>query len=145
MPGGTSPVQKRNSQLVDLLATDFVRRKESIPWTDYRLTSTMVGWSAFTTQSLWYMLDGGKLYSMVYLAGTSNSVNTSFTLPRAVSANWQPIENVILIADNGVWSYNGLLRITPGSATISVFTGVGGAAWTASGTKYVIAQFWYVI
>ena len=50
-------------------------------WVDISNTSTIVGWSSFTTKVLKYRRIGKSLYVKYSIAGTSNSTTTSFTVP----------------------------------------------------------------
>ena len=140
MPGGTSPVQRRNAQKIDLDATDFVRRKELGAWRDYGAVSTIIGWSAFTVKELYYLKASGLMFVMYRIAGTSNSVNTSFTLPSAIKAG-VTIEIPIAGADNGVYLTTRICLLTGGSNIVNFYSALGSAAWTASGTKAIGGQF----
>ena len=103
-------------------------------WVDYSATSTIVGWSSFTTKVLKYRIVGKQLFYQVYLSGTSNSLNLTFTLPNSCVniASSSPIR----ATNNGTASV-GLLEISTSSSTVNCYTSVAGAAWTASGTKTV--------
>jgi hypothetical protein len=103
-------------------------------WVDYSATSTIVGWSSTTVKIIRYRIIGKQLFYEVYLSGTSNNLNTTFTLPNScvniVSSS--PIR----ITNNGTNAV-GLFEISTSSSTVNCYTTVAGAAWTASGTKTV--------
>lgn len=114
-------------------------------WTDYGATSTIVGWTSFTSKVIRYK-SLGKLYYVAFdIAGTSNATNVTFTLP-ATSANTGASFDAALgfAVDNGTtFTTATRLDLAPNSATVSCFTNMSNGAWTNSGTKRVLGQFWY--
>lgn len=113
-------------------------------WTDYTATSTVVGWSSFTTKYIYYKKVGTSVYVMYDLVGTSNSTSTTFTLPYAAVS----LPGTVLwggyIQDNG-----GSDAITPGvltggTSTATIYKTAAFGAFTATGAKSAIGQFWYV-
>ena len=103
-------------------------------WTDYSSTSTIVGWSSTTVKIIRYRIIGKQLFFQAYISGTSNSVNTTFTLPN--SATNIASTGCIRTTNNGTAVF-GLFEISSGSSTVNCYTNVSGAAWTASGTKTI--------
>lgn len=103
-------------------------------WVDYSATSTIVGWSSFTVKQIRYRVIGKQLFYQVRLSGTSNNLNTTFTLPNSC-VNIIP-SSPIRITNNGTNAV-GLFEISIGSSTVICYTNVAGASWTASGTKSV--------
>jgi len=61
-------------------------------WVDYSATSTIVGWSSFTTKIIKYRVLGKQVFVYCVINGTSNSTTTSFTLPNNVIS-----ENLVTI------------------------------------------------
>ena len=106
-------------------------------WTDYAATSTIVGWSSFTTKVLQYRRVGSVVEVEFILAGTSDSTAVTFTVPVAAIARYFGV-TMIDTRDNGV------VLTTPGRCLIAASTGncacysnCASAAWTNSGTKLV--------
>lgn len=104
--------------------------------TDYSATSTITGWSSFTTKRLNIMNFGKGIVVEFFLSGTSNSTSVSFTVPNTI-IGFSSLS--IYREDNGVGS------TTPawaqqGTGAIVKFRKDSGAAdtdWTASGTKTI--------
>lgn len=106
-------------------------------WVDYSATSTVVGWSSTSSKIIRYRIVGKQLFFQAYIIGTSNNLNTTFTLPNA--AVGIPSTGCIKITNNGTSTF-GLFEISSGSSTVNCYTSVSGAAWTASGTKLIFFQ-----
>ena len=113
---------------------------EDVAWTNYGATSTVVGWSSTTQKVIYYKKVGKLVFVTFAISGTSDSASTSFTLPYAVS-NLVQIDLVIRAVDSGSYIY-GLMEIGA-SSVANFYTTLAGVAWTASGTKTIIGQFWY--
>jgi hypothetical protein len=119
-------------------------------WTDYAASSTIVGWSSFTSGRKWiyYKVIGKIVFVWFHLEGTSNSTSVSFTLP-FTSANlyntaWGGALNITY--DNGVTKTTpGHAQVTYNSNTVNCYVDMANGAWTASGTKIVAGQFFYQI
>jgi hypothetical protein len=110
-------------------------------WVDYSATSTIVGWSSFTTKVIKYRVIGKQVFVNFYIEGISNSTSTTFTLPN--TALYGSI-NYLRLANNGVISES-FFRIISSSSTVTFFTTVVSSTWTASGTKTILGQFFYEI
>lgn len=110
-------------------------------WTDYSATSTIVGWSSYTTKSIYYKDIGKTRFVTFNLFGTSNSTSISFTLPSA-SSNTVDIVFACRAYDNGVEGATGLASIAANASTVNCYRSAL-SAWTASGTKIVSGQFTY--
>ena len=104
-------------------------------WVDYASTSTIIGWSAYTTQHLYYKRVGDLLIVLFNFVGTSNSATTSFTLPYT-AANVQG-QGAIRCSDDGSAAALGRCLVTIGSSTVTSYFGLGTTGWTASGGKTV--------
>ena len=118
------------------------------PWIDFSEQSTIVGWSSFTRKTIRYKVAGNMVYVNVFLAGTSNSTSTTFTLP--ILPKSSVLFSFAYNADNSVYTINGFGNVIssnivtcyrPLSATNVVFINT----WTASGTKEIAGQFFYEI
>lgn len=111
-------------------------------WIDYSATSTIVGWSSFTTKVIKYRVIGKMVFVNFGLNGTSNSATTSFTLP-SNNVNATTLVNGMYAVNNGV-QVRGMSVTTLNSNTILLFQNES-ATWTASGLKYIYGQFFYEI
>jgi len=114
----------------------------TVAWTDYSGTSTIVGWSSYTTQKIFYKKVGKLVFVEFSLSGTSNSATTTFTLPFARHNNGYSLKVTIQITDNGAIA-TGLFELPSNSSTVTFYSTLGEAGWTASGTKGVIGEFCY--
>ena len=115
-------------------------------WVDYSVTSTVVGWSSFTTKIIRYRVIGKQVCVQYQLQGTSNSATTTFTLPNT-SINIEVNQNNITV-DNGVVSL-GLLQVpnNSNSCVLQKWTSINSVTptFTASGSKVAKGQFFYEI
>lgn len=115
-------------------------------WIDYSATSTIVGWSSFTTKIIRYRVIGKQVFVQYQLQGTSNSATTTFTLPNT-SINIEVNQNNLTV-DNGVVSL-GFLQIANNANIVSFskWTAINSntSTFTVSGTKMVKGQFFYEI
>ena len=91
MPGGTSPVQRRNAQKIDLDATDFWRRKDGRVWRYLSAPLTSVAWAgnarSTTAKTLIdlsavFSVPAGVKAVLVYLAArdSGSAANDCFVL-----------------------------------------------------------------
>ena len=104
-------------------------------WIDYSATSTIVGWSTFTTKLIKYRVIGKQVFVIANIRGTSNSTSTSFTIPfNSISTN----DNMGYGLNNG-GAVNCLIEISGGTNLIGCYANLAG--WTASGTKSIWVQF----
>lgn len=110
-------------------------------WTDYSATSTIVGWSSYTTKSIYYKDIGKTRFVTFMLYGTSNSTSASFTLPSA-SSNTVGTNVGIRVIDNSVEGAVGIIGLLANSSTVTCYKSLL-AAWTSSGDKLVSGQFFY--
>ena len=110
-------------------------------WVDYSTTSTIVGWTTFTQKTIRYLVVGKILTVQYYIAGTSNSATTSFTIPQTSTNITGMIWSNNNQSQNNAISYMGYANIPNASSTISFGYYPTGASitstWTASGTKYI--------
>lgn len=110
-------------------------------WVDYGALSTVTGWSSFTTKQIKYINIGQTVYWSCYIDGTSNSVNSIFTLPFTVATgmnNWVGVGRVI---DAGAGSSQaGMSKIVSGACRVFLRLGLTDGGWTASGRKAFFGQ-----
>jgi hypothetical protein len=112
-------------------------------WADYSATSTIVGWASFTTKSIFTKKIGKTVFISFYIAGTSNSTSTTFTVPYA-SATTNPsiFSTITQTQDNGIASV-GNCNLPNNSSTVTCLYGTTYTSWTNSGTKIVLGQLFY--
>lgn len=115
----------------------------NIAWYDYSATSTIVGWSSFTTKQIYVKKIGKSVLVMFRLVGTSNSTAISFTLPYSIANINLMLPTGFQLDNDVVLVHQGLINADTGSSLISIFKDVNFTAWTASGGKQVVGQFWY--
>jgi len=113
-----------------------------VDWTDYSATSTIVGWSSYTTKKIYYSKIGKTLFVLVDISGTSNSISTNITLPYTSINNGGVIAcaQPIVAADNGLGIY-GLSNMLTNNTQLRFYTSPIGGNWVASGTKTIRANF----
>ena len=117
----------------------------AVPWTPYHDTSTIVGWTSYTTKEIYYTKIFGKLVFVNFsLRGTSDDTTISFTLPFAKEGDSSAlIFKPGRARDNSGW-LNGTAIGQISGADAAFFTDEGFATWTASNEKAVYGQFFYV-
>ncbi len=110
-------------------------------WTTW--TTTYSGFSADPTQTLLYNKVGRIVTvfaSIISGAGTSNATTFTMTLPYAAVAE---IRIPVHAVDNTSTTTVGRADTAASSTTLTLNSSIGGAAWTASGSKYVSFCFSY--
>lgn len=117
----------------------------SVVLTNYGATSTIVGWSAFTTKEIYYKKVGKLVFVNFLLEGTSNSTDVTFTLPYAPAAAPTAYYTLGTGQNNGSRLTNPTeIVLVAGVASVTVYKDTTEAAdWTASGDKTVAGQFFY--
>ena len=115
----------------------------SVAWTDYSATSTIVGWTSYTTKSIFYKKIGKLVFVQFVISGVSDDTVATFTLPYTQQGDVQ-LQRVIRVLDNGT-NAAGIAILPASSAIVTCYDTVGGSTWINSGNKYVIGQFWYEV
>lgn len=110
--------------------------------TDYSATSTIVGWSSFTTKEISTKKIGTNVFVQFRIAGTSNSAAATFTLPYTngpllSGGSCDGLDSTSTIVP-------AMVQIAASSATITAYPSILAGSWTASGTKVIYGQLWYV-
>lgn len=132
-------VLARVKQYTDVQFTDISGKFGA--WTDYSTTSTIVGWSAFTTKVLIYKKIDDMVFVHVHIDGTSNSTAVTFTLPLASLAAWNI--KCLHAMDNAQWrAVNGVVSLAVSNVATCSLDG-DATAWTNSGRKIIQGQFFY--
>lgn len=115
-------------------------------WIDYSSTSTVVGWSSFTTKIIKYRVIGKQMFVNFNLGGTSNSTTTTFTLPYISSSMSGGIVATGFNINNGITLTTGGRCVNlPNSALVSLGIDMAGNLFSASGTKQINSQFFIEI
>lgn len=102
---------------------------------------TPVGVSALTGPTCWYSLSGKRL-TVNYNTGASTSSGTTFTLsiPSGMVSN-SNAETLARVQNNsGILPGPGIAQINIGTSSFLCYTSPGGAAWAATGTKFINFQ-----
>lgn len=113
-------------------------------WVDYASTSTVTGWSSFTTKIILYKLSYKTIHVIFYIGGTSNASTATFTLPTASSSNCY-VSLTYIAVNNGTSVSGCRYELPSSSSTVTCDPTNGGGSWTSSGTKVVRGEFFYKI
>ena len=110
---------------------------------DYASSSTIVGWSGFTSSRkiLWITVVGKLMNVSWHIEGTSNSATTSFTVPHAiVSFGVVPFSaSSIYGYTNSTGELGGMARIDGGGTVVTIIRPSG--SWATSGDKITAGSF----
>ena len=118
----------------------------AVPWTNYGGTSTVVGWSSFTTKTILYKKNVKTVFVQFAIQGTSDATTVSFTLPYDVDVlgSGQVFQCLVYGIDNGTpQTLPARLDIPSSGKIFNVYKTLGAAAWTGSSTKGVRGEFHY--
>lgn len=109
-------------------------------WVDYSATSTIVGWSSFTTKSIQVLNVNNKyLIVHIYIDGVSNSPSASCTIPNNATSRTDFAG--VRCANNGSFATTpAVLYILSGSNNIVFNLNNSGTGFTASGNKILLCQ-----
>ena len=138
-----------SKELISKSVADTRAALGEVVWTDYAASSTIVGWSSFTSGRKWIYTHkiGTLVFVSFHLEGTSNDTVVTFTLPYASSnTSFQYIGGAALSLtyDNTLGKTPaGKAVLPPNSSTVTCYSDGYNGAWTASGTKIVTGTFWY--
>lgn len=116
-------------------------------WQDYSGTSTITGWTTYTTKKIYYKRLGKQIWVTFNIAGTSNATSVSFTLPYA-SDNVSLIYGgaMVTVQDNGTTKTTACAaKLAANASTVNCYTDMSTGSWTNSGTKQVAGTFVYEI
>jgi hypothetical protein len=108
-------------------------------WVDYSATSTVVGWSGFTTKSILYRKVGNLVFVAYNLQGTSDAATASFTLPYTASVSTY---SWTMTVDNGT-NPAAIGYCYMATSTATIYRDGATTAFTSSGTKKAFGQFWF--
>ena len=116
-------------------------------WVDWSSSSTIVGWSSFTSKQIRYRRVGKMVFVNVSIQGTSNSTSVTFTLPYDLGSSAFAVMPLIYTANNGAFNIGGYGIISGSTLTAWRWSSINtsSSTWTASGTKIISGQFFYEI
>lgn len=110
-------------------------------WVDYSATSTVVGWSSFTTKKISYKIIDDVMILDFNLEGTSNATTISFTIPsNAASAIF--VLSAYIINNGTALSTPGRINTVSGSNVITIQRDGQNTAFTGYGTKRCSGQIY---
>ena len=115
----------------------------SVPWTNYGGSSTINGWTSYTTNQIMYKKIGKLVFVNFFIEGVSNDTVVNFTLPYTTIGTCN-VGLIIRRMDDSTTAV-GLATLAGASNIVNVYTAVTGGAWTGSGNKKVYGQFFYEI
>lgn len=115
-------------------------------WVDYSGTSTVVGWSSFTTKVIRYSISGKQCTVNYYIEGTSDATSITFTLANAIGTSGvTPLQGITYAQNNGSPAI-AQFSLAGSTVTLSRFNAIGSiTTWTNSGTKRAAGTFTYEI
>ncbi len=124
----------------DSLATLIGKKQDTAVWVDYSATSTITGWSAYTTKLIQYRIVGKVMQVMVQLEGTGTGTTVSFTLPNSASA-WGT-QYFILHTRNNTTQSASVATVNANSSTVTVSNSASTTtSWTNAVGRDVQGQF----
>ena len=129
----TEHITVSDSAFIDTLTASQVKitgEINSVPLTDYGSTSTVVGWSSFTTKKIHYKRIGNTVWVWFTLSGTSDATTASFTLPYSVSVGaFTPA-----VALEGTSQISTAI-VGVASSTANIYKELVSSSWANSGPK----------
>jgi len=124
----------------DSLAALIAKKADTTAWIDYSATSTITGWSSYTTKLIQYEYVGKTMRVMVQLEGTGTGTTTSFTLPFNASA-WGT-QYFILQTQNNTTQSASVAWVAANGSTVTVSNSASTTtSWTNGVLRNVRGQF----
>jgi hypothetical protein len=142
--GGTSDPGTDNL-LVDGIA-EVTGDVKTVGYTDWSSSCSLGGFTGTPTKSFYYKKVGRLVFCFVYVTGTSTTGATTFTIPyTCASLSIGGTQIICRVQDNGVWSTTtpGLAALASGGTLVTMYKDMNGGAFTTSGTKAWVLQFFY--
>jgi hypothetical protein len=138
--GGLSVGSSSNNAAAGAIwATDDIY---NVVWTDYSGTSTVTGWTSFTTKVIDYKKVGNLVFVKFRLIGTSNTTGANFTLPLTAEGD---TNGACWGRDNTGTRAPTLFFVDGSIPDVDIWWGGSATGWTNSGTKEAAGQFFYEI
>jgi hypothetical protein len=113
----------------------------AVPWTDYGGTSTINGWTSFTTNQILYKKIGKLVFVNFFIEGVSDDTVVNFTVPYTTIGTCN-VSLIIRRMDDSTTAV-GLMTLSGSNNVVNCYPAVTGGTWTNSGNKKVYGQFWY--
>lgn len=112
---------------------------------NYSATSTVIGWSSFTTKEIHVKNEGKMVYVAFNLQGTSNSASSTFTVPYTSDNAPLGYGDALQLAVNGGTTSTTATRVVMGASTTAatIYSNMSTGGWVTSGDKIVVGSFWY--
>lgn len=124
----------------DSLATLIAKKQDTAVWVDYSATSTITGWSSYTTKLIQYQIVGKVMRVMVQLEGTGTGTAVSFTLPNSATA-WGT-QYFILHTRNNTTQSASVATVAANGSTVTVSNSASTtSSWTNAVGRDVQGQF----
>jgi hypothetical protein len=108
-------------------------------------SSTLTGFSGYTSATIWYLQIGKIIFVNFYISGISNATTTTMTLPVAAITGTVPyFVWSTAVTDNGIGqNTSGSMSLAAGSSTANLYKTYNSGAWTNIGTKTIYGMIWY--
>lgn len=108
-------------------------------------TTTIVGWTTYTTKKILYSLTGNVLTLFLHIEGESNLSQANFTLPDIVGYSgipkqWEEIK-VINVGSSAV----GYATLDTSSNIVRLYRTFSEANWSSTGTKSCIGTVIFLV
>jgi len=124
----------------DSLATLVAKKQDTAAWVDYSATSTITGWSSYTTKLIKYQVVGNIMRVMVQIEGTGTGTAVSFTLPNSATA-WGT-QYFILHTRNNTTQSASVATVAANGSTVTVSNSASTtSSWTNGVGRDVQGQF----
>lgn len=124
----------------DSLATLVAKKQDTAAWVDYSATSTITGWSSYTTKLIQYQVVGKTMKVMVQIEGTGTGTSVSFTLPNSATA-WGK-QYFILHTRNNTTQSASVATVAANGSTVTVSNSASTtSSWTNGVGRDVQGQF----
>ena len=124
----------------DSLATLVAKKQDTAAWVDYSATSTITGWSSYTTKLIKYQVVGNIMRVMVQIEGTGTGTSVSFTLPNSATA-WGK-QYFILHTRNNTTQSASVATVAANGSTVTVSNSASTtSSWTNAVGRDVQGQF----
>ena len=114
--------------------------------TDYTATSTINGWDAYTTKSIFYRKIGKMVFVYYMLIGTASAAYpvANFTLPHLLATNCGIYRNYVYNIDNTSYTVGYVRMYTGGpEADVYIYRDVWQSAWNLAVPKASYGCFSY--
>jgi len=138
--------QQTYNDATSSIQTQLNTKLASTSWIDYSATSTIVGWSSFTSKFIFYKIIDNYCFVDFYISGTSNTTTINFTLPFNNTSSFATFAPSGYSANNNVNnSAPSRLTIENASNVVNCYKDMAFLNWTASSIKAIAGQISFKI